>query len=156
MKDLTGAENPTAEDTAKLLAAEIELALKHDRLLKFDSDGNTRGVALGCRQRKGGAREFAARFGLCGVGGAIGEQFDSASAAGCVGAAAVFDQFVGSGGAAAGLDQPLSKDDAAIKKAAELGPSALEDTLVSAMANKNYPAATSAARIWETLAMGIC
>jgi DNA-binding response OmpR family regulator len=51
----------------------------------------------------------------------------------------------------AGLDQPLAKNDAAVKRAAELGPAAVEDALVSALANKNYPAATSAARVLGTI-----
>ena len=147
LKDLTGAENPTAEDTAKLLAAEIELALKHDRLLKFDSDGNTAVWHWDAGSGKVVRENLPPDLAYAALAAQLASNLIQLQPQDALAQRLFLISSLEAAARRAGLDQPLSKDDAAIKKAAELGPSALEDTLVSAMANKNYPAATSAARI---------
>ena len=147
LREIAGSQNPTVDDAAKLLAAEVAAYLKHDRLLKYAVDGR---VAVWHWDANNGApvREnissdlafpvIAARL----AGDLIQLQPDDLLAK-----RLFLISTLEVAARRAGLDQPLGHDDPAVAEAAKLGPAAVEDALVSAMSNENFVAATAAAQM---------
>ena len=149
--EIAGSKNPTPDDAAKLLAAEIERYLKHDRLLKFNSDGKTEvwnwDASSKMLVRENLPPDLAFPMLAVRLAGDLIQLQPHDPFARRLFVISALE----TAARRAGLDQPLPSGDAAVRQAAQLGPAAVEDALVSAMANGNFPAATAAAQLLGTI-----
>jgi CheY-like chemotaxis protein len=147
LNEIVGAKNPSPEDAAKLLTAEIERYLKHDHPLKFDAAGNAEvwhwDPASGTVVKEALPPEIAFPT----LAARLADDLIELSPHDLVAQRLFLISTLQAAALRAGLDQPLPHNDAAVAKAAQLGPAAMEDALVYAMSNEKLPAATAAAQI---------